>query len=106
MAPAETIIVWAPSTADLFEDVNGFGDISRYQSLVMCTATAVTFFVSFFDTWSVPDLPPQVLQLLGTSLAVYLGVKGFSSRLNNCYKYLESFFDARYCPLYLYAKSR
>ncbi|HWI51459.1 MAG TPA: hypothetical protein VNT01_04880 [Symbiobacteriaceae bacterium] len=42
----------------------------------MCGATAVVFIVSFVDTWTVPDIPDQILQLLGMSLAVYLGVKG------------------------------
>ena len=78
-APAdrpETIEVPPPRLTDLFEEVNGYGDFSRYQSLVMCAVTSAVFFVSFFDTWTVPAVPSQVLQLLGTSLAVYLGVKG------------------------------
>ncbi|HWI51136.1 MAG TPA: hypothetical protein VNT01_03215, partial [Symbiobacteriaceae bacterium] len=70
------VYVQAPSLSDLFDDGSGYGDISRYQSLVMCGATAAVFIVSFFDTWTVPDIPDQILQLLGMSLAVYLGVKG------------------------------
>jgi hypothetical protein len=73
--PAYTVIR-TPSLVDLFEETGGYGDLSRYQSLVMCVVTAAVFFVSFFDTWTVPAIPDQVLQLLGTSLAVYLGVKG------------------------------
>lgn len=75
-ARPETVEVPPPRLTDLFEEVNGYGDFSRYQSLVMCAVTAAVFFVSFFDTWTVPAIPSQVLQLLGTSLAVYLGVKG------------------------------
>lgn len=75
-ARPETVEVPAPKLTDLFEEVNGYGDLSRYQSLVMCGVTAAVFFVSFFDTWTVPEVPSQVLQLLGTSLAVYLGMKG------------------------------
>lgn len=74
--PAGPVYVPAPSFTDLFADENGFGDISRYQSFVMCAATAVVFAVSFFDRWSMPAIPDQILQLLGMSLAVYLGVKG------------------------------
>lgn len=70
------VFVQPPTVTDLFQEANGFGDISRYQSMIMCCATAVTFTISFFDYWVMPDIPPQILQLLGTSLAVYLGVKG------------------------------
>jgi hypothetical protein len=70
------IEVKPPSFTDFFAEGSGYGDISLYQSFVMCVITAVVFVVSFFDTWKVPDIPDQVLQLLGTSLAVYLGVKG------------------------------
>jgi hypothetical protein len=73
---APPIYVNSPSMTDLFADESGFGDISRYQSFVMCTATAIVFIVSFFDTWSMPAIPDEILQLLGMSLAVYLGVKG------------------------------
>lgn len=72
----DLVEVPTPSVTDFFQESDGYGDISRYQSLVMCVATAVVFVVSFFDTWQVPAIPNQVLQLLGTSLAVYLGVKG------------------------------
>ncbi|HYG59961.1 MAG TPA: hypothetical protein VD902_17995 [Symbiobacteriaceae bacterium] len=75
-ATTEEVMVKPPHASDLFEEVNGYGDISRYQSLVMCVATAVVFIVHFFDGWSVPEIPEEVLQLLGMSLAVYLGVKG------------------------------
>ncbi|HEY3364057.1 MAG TPA: hypothetical protein VGK74_03240 [Symbiobacteriaceae bacterium] len=74
-APEETRIK-PPRIEDLFEDPTGMGDISRYQSLVICGSTAVVFLFLFVDTWSVPTLPPQVLQLLGASIAVYLGTKG------------------------------
>jgi len=73
---ASPVYVNSPSLTDLFADENGFGDISRYQSFIMCAATAIIFIVSFFDTWSMPAIPDQILQLLGMSLAVYLGVKG------------------------------
>ncbi|HWI62362.1 MAG TPA: hypothetical protein VNT75_11025, partial [Symbiobacteriaceae bacterium] len=75
-AVPDVVTIKRPEFSDLFRDPNGFGDISHFQTLVISLATAIVFLFSFFDDWVVPDIPTPVLQLLGTSLGVYLGVKG------------------------------
>lgn len=77
LVPADdTVLAEPPMVRDLVEDFSGYGDISRYQYLLLCIVSAVVFLGSFLQDWQIPNLPTQVLALVAASQATYLTVKG------------------------------
>lgn len=81
-APSDMVYVARPQPRDLVEDFQGFGDVSRYQYLLLCLGGALTFLVSFLQTWQIPNLPSQMLALVAGSQATYLVVKGIKTMQN------------------------
>lgn len=76
---SDVVYVARPEARDLVEDFSGFGDVSRYQYLLLCLGSALTFFVSFLQSWEIPTLPSQLVGLMAGSQATYLVVKGIKN---------------------------
>lgn len=65
----------APSLSDMVTDWNGHGDVSRFQYLLLSLFGAVVVVVSFLQKLELPQIPTELLWLVGGSQATYVATK-------------------------------
>jgi hypothetical protein len=70
----------APELQDLVTDPEGNPEFSRYQQVVVAAMGALVLVLTFADTMSIPDIPVELLYLVGASQTAYLLPKALTDK--------------------------
>ncbi|HEU4582579.1 MAG TPA: hypothetical protein VFS67_30190 [Polyangiaceae bacterium] len=73
--PSEGATISSAALSDMVTDWDGHGDVSRYQYLVLSLLGSLVLVVSFLQKLDFPDVPAELLYLVGGSQITYIATK-------------------------------